>query len=294
MALDIQALAGRMRVVDGAWGTTLQQMGLPPGMPPEVWNVEKPDAVADLAAGYVQAGCEVLCSNTFGANRFVLAGHGRADQAADLAARGVELSRRAAGDAVPVLGSVGPTGRVVMMGDVPAQELAAAFSDVARAMADAGADGILIESFSELEEMALAIRAVDEVADVPVIVSMSFGCGAGGTTTIMGNTPEQLAELARANGAVAVGANCGAGPDTAVHIAKRYRKVTDLPLWIKPNAGLPQIHGGRTVYPMHPENFASYAAKMAAASVTFLGGCCGTTPEHIEALRAAVDELGAA
>lgn len=290
MPVDLQALASKMRVLDGAWGTALHERGLAPGVPPEMWNTENAEVVAQLAEEYIQAGCDLLTANTFGTNRYVLAGHGRGERSAELAAAGVRLSRAAAGE-VPVVASIGPTGRVMMMGDLPAADLTAAYGEVIRAVADAGADALVFESFSEMEELTLAVTAAKDACDLPMVLSMTFGCGASGTTTVMGNTPEQLAAFACEVGAAAVGANCGAGPDVALHITRHLQKASDLPIWIKPNAGLPQIRAGRTIYPMEPDTFAEYVPEFAAGGVSFFGGCCGTTPAHVRAVRAAVDAL---
>ena len=288
MTLDVRSFSAAVRVTDGAWGTELQKCGLAPGMPPELWNVENPDAVEAVARSYVEAGSEVILTNTFGANRIVLSAHDAGDRAAELGEAGAAISRRAAGGDVKVFASIGPTGKIVMMGDVPAEEISAAFADAAAAVARGGADAVVLETFNELDEAALALRAVRSACDLPVVVSMTFASGPDGTATMMGNQPADLAALAADLGAAGVGANCGCGPDNYVKVAEMLREATDLPIWIKPNAGLPQMVEGQTVFPMGPEEFATYAGRLVEAGASFVGGCCGTTPDHIRAVAAAV------
>lgn len=289
MTMDLKSFAVAVRVTDGAWGTEFQNQGLAPGTPPELWNAEKPDAVEAVARGYVEAGSDVILTNTFGANRFILSAYGAADRAAELAEAGAAISRRAAGGDVKVFASIGPTGKIVMMGDVPAEELTAAFAEAAAAVSRGGADAVVLETFNELDEAALALRAVRSACDLPVVVSMTFASGPDGTATMMGNQPADLAALAADQGAAAVGANCGCGPDNYIKVAAMLREATDLPIWIKPNAGLPQIVEGQTVFPMGPEEFASRVGRIIEAGANLVGGCCGTTPDHIRAVAAAVN-----
>ncbi|HUT60454.1 MAG TPA: homocysteine S-methyltransferase family protein [Phycisphaerae bacterium] len=289
MAFDWQSLTSKVRVLDGAWGTELQKRGLAAGVAPELWNVDSPGHVEAVARSYVQAGSDVILTNTFGANRFVLDSHGAADRVAQLAEAGARISKKAAGQEVKVFASIGPTGRIVMMDEVPRDRISAAFAESAEALAWGGADAIVLETFNELDELALALEAVRKATDVPVVACMTFASGPDGTMTMMGNKPADLARLARRAGAAAVGANCGVGPDNYVKVTALLREATDLPIWIKPNAGLPQIVKGQTVFPMGPQEYASFVPKLIRAGATFVGGCCGTTPEHIRAVRAEVD-----
>jgi len=291
MEFDLQSFAAMLRVSDGAWGTQLQARGLPAGSAPDLWNVDYPGSVEEVAQGYVEAGSDAIITNTFGANRFVLDAHGAGGRVAELVEAGVGISRQAAGDDVKVFASIGPTGKIVMMGDVPPEQISAAFAEAAEPMEWAGADAILLESFAELEELVLALKAVRGVTSLPIVASMTFSSGPDGTATMMGNHPADLAKAAKLHGAAAVGANCGAGPERFVRVAHLLREATDLPLWIKPNAGLPVVVKGETIFPMGAEEFASYVPKLAEAGARFIGGCCGTTPEHIRAVRGAVDGL---
>ena len=292
MSFDMHEFASSVRVIDGAWGTELQKRGLQAGALPELWNVENVQAVEAVAAGYVGAGSDVILTNTFGANSFVLSAHGLADRAPELAEAGAAISKRAAGAEAKVFASIGPTGKIVMMGDVPAEEITVAFAETAAAVAAGGAEAIVLETFNELAEAELALRAVKSACELPVVVSMTFASGPDETATMMGDSPANLAAMAEANGAEAVGANCGAGPANYVKVAALLGAATDLPIWVKPNAGLPVLVDGRTIFPMGPTEFVAYVGDLVAAGANFIGGCCGTTPDHIRAVRRAVDALG--
>jgi len=290
MAFDLKSYAREVRVLDGAWGTELQKHGLPAGSAPELWNSANPQAVAAVARGYVQAGSDIILTNTFGANRIALASAGPANPAAELAEKGAAISRRAAGESVKVFGSIGPTGKIVMMGEVDEEEIAGAFEEAAAALARGGVDAIVLETFNELAEIEIALRAVKRACELPVVACMTFASGPERTATMMGNTPGDLAALAKAGRADAVGANCGVGPENYVRVAELLAQATELPIWIKPNAGMPQVTpGGQTVFPMGADEFATHVPKLISAGARFVGGCCGTTPEHIRAVRAAVE-----
>lgn len=292
--LDIQSFVSKARVSDGAWGTQMQLVGLAAGAAPELWNTENPDGVQAVAASYVEAGSDVILTNTFGANRFVLARHGATDRAAELNETGVAISRRAAGADVKVFASVGPTGKIVMMEEVPNAEIVAAYEEVAKAIEAGGADAIVMETFNELAEVELALEGLAKGCSLPVICSMTFDSGPDKSATNMGTTPADLVRVATAAGAAGVGANCGIGPENYVHIAELLRTATDLPVWIKANAGLPQLGpDGKTFFPMGPEEFAGYVPAIIEAGANILGGCCGTTPDHIRMVRARIDKINA-
>ena len=286
----IEQYVGRVTVSDGAWGTQLQAQPLPAGACPDAWNAENPAAVEGVARGYVEAGSQVILTNTFRANRFVLEHWSLGGRAAELAERGAAISRKAAGVAAGVFASIGPSGKIVMMGDVPAEEIQAAFAEQAAALARGGADAILCETFTEWDELKLAVRASREATDLPIIVSMTFDSGPDKTATMMGVTPAELAAKATEAGASVVGANCGTGPENYVKIAAMLRGATELPIWIKPNAGVPLVRDGETVFPMGPAEFAGFVPALVEAGANFIGGCCGTTPEHIREIRKALTE----
>jgi methionine synthase I (cobalamin-dependent) len=284
----IDELASRGPVLtDGAWGTQLHERGLPVGACPDGWNLAQPETVEEVARAYVEAGSEVILTNTFSSNRITLARQGLANQVAALNRAGVAISRRAANGRAKVFASVGPTGIMLMMGDVAPDEVRAAFAEQARAIAEAGADAIVLETFSDPAEVVLAIEAVKETG-LPVVACMVFDSGKDRDRTLMGTTPEQAASQLTDAGADVIGSNCGQGIDGFVKLAARLRAATDRPIWIKANAGLPEIVDGRTVYTQTPEKFAQVVPALLEAGASFVGGCCGTTPEFIRAVKAAL------
>jgi methionine synthase I (cobalamin-dependent) len=287
MAKDWQHFTKRINITDAAYGTELAAQGLPAGRCPDAWNLENPQAVAAVAKSFVEAGSDIIQTNTFQSNRFVLDRAGLAGKGGTVAEVGAIISRKAAGDAVAVFGSIGPSGKIVMTGEVAPEELYQDFLVQARGLARGGVDAIVCESFSELDEIALAARAA-LAAGLRVVMSMTFDSGPDRTVTMMGVRPAQLAALAVELGASAVGANCGAGPESFVRVAALLKAACPLPVWVKPNAGLPEVRGGKTIFPMDGEAFAAYAPALLSAGAIFLGGCCGTTPAHIRALARAV------
>jgi methionine synthase I (cobalamin-dependent) len=270
-------------LTDGAWGTQLQALGLPLGVCPDSWNVERPEVVERVPRAYVEAGSRVVLTNTFRANRIALATHGVAHSPAEINRAGVEISRRAAGERAWVFASIGPSGKLLLAGDVTEAELLAAFAEQASALAEAGADALVIETMADLTEATLALRAAQETG-LPVVVSMVYDSGAHRDRTMMGVTPEDAAKTLTDAGADVIGANCGQGIEGYIEICRRLRAATDRPLWIKANAGLPQLVEGQAIYPTTPEQFAQRASEVLAAGASFLGGCCGTSPATIRAL----------
>jgi 5-methyltetrahydrofolate--homocysteine methyltransferase len=270
-------------ITDGAWGTQLQSLGLPAAECPDSWNITHPERVQEVARRYVEAGSRVILTNTFRSNRISLAGFGLQASTAEINRAGVRLSRAAAGTSAKVFASIGPTGRMLMTGDVTPEELHAAFEEQAAALASAGADAILIETMSDLEEARIALGAA-RATGLPVIVSMVFDSGKDRDRTMMGLTVEHVANELTAAGADVIGANCGLGIEGYLPIGKRLRAATGLPVWIKPNAGLPELIDGTIVYRISPESFARQALALRDAGVHFLGGCCGTNPDFIRAL----------
>jgi 5-methyltetrahydrofolate--homocysteine methyltransferase len=283
-ALIEELLADTPILTDGAWATQLQVRGLPIGDCPDAWNLTHPDRVEALARDYVAAGSRVLLTNTFGANRIALARHGLGSRVEEINRAGVALSRRAAGGAARVFASMGPTGCAHASSGVSAEEMRAAFAEQARALALGGAEGIVIETMMSLAEAEIALGAARETG-LPVVACMLFGVGRADGCTIAGETPEQAARALEAAGADVIGANCGEGAAGFVPICARLRAATRLPLWIKPNAELPEWVDGRPVYRTTPEAFAVDAAAIVRAGADFIGGCCGTGPEFIRALR---------
>lgn len=277
-------LARRPVVTDGAWGTQLQQRGLPTGSCPDEWNLSHPDKVKEVAAAYVEAGSDIILTNTFGASPFMLVRHDLGDRVAEINAAGVRISREAAAGRAMVFASMGPSGVMLMMGDVSPEDVQAGFAEQAQAMADAGADGIVIETMSDPVEAALAVVAAKSTG-LPVVACMTFDSGANKDRTMMGTTPEQAAEKLTAAGADVIGSNCGQGIAGFVPICQRLLAATDRPIWIKANAGLPEVIGGKTLYTQTSAEFAGYIPQLIDAGASFIGGCCGTTPEFIAAVK---------
>jgi 5-methyltetrahydrofolate--homocysteine methyltransferase len=270
-------------VTDGAWGTQLQARGLPVGACPDAWNLSHAEAVEAVARAYVDAGSQIILTNTFGANCFILARQGLADRVAEINRAGVEISRRAAGDKVKVFASMGPSGVMLMMGEVSEEGLKAGFAEQAQALAAAGADGIVVETMTDPAEARLAVAAARQTG-LPVVACMTFDSGAKLDRTMMGTTPEQASEQLLDAGADLVGSNCGQGVGGFVEICRRLHAASGRAVWVKANAGLPEIRDGKTHYAQTAEEFAAYAPQLAAAGAGFIGGCCGTSPAFIRAV----------
>jgi 5-methyltetrahydrofolate--homocysteine methyltransferase len=271
-------------ITDGAWGSQIQSLGLAPGDCPDNWNLENPTAVETVASSYVAAGSRIILTNTFGANRIMLERYGLSDKATAINKAGAMISRKAAQDVVFVFGSIGPSGKMIFNEEINESELSDAFVEQASALAEGGVHGFVIETMSELGEARIALKAVQQFG-LPVIVSMTYDSGKGYERTMMGITPEEASEDLKVAGADVIGANCGMGTEYIVSICSRLRSTTNLPIWIKPNAGLPEFIDGRMIYNSTPESFAGYALKIQAAGANFIGGCCGTNPDYIRALQ---------
>jgi len=254
------------------------------GGSPDGWNLAHPDRVEEVARAYVEAGSRVILTNTFQASRFALARHGLADRVAEINRAGAEISRRAAAGHARVFASIGPSGVVLMMGETTPEELQDAFRQQARALAEGGADAIVVETMSDPEEAKLAVAAAKETR-LPVVGCMTFDSGKDLDRTSFGTTPEQAAEQLTEAGADCIGSNCGQGIEGYVAICRRLKAATDRPIWVKANAGLPQVVDGKTVWRQTPDEFAAYVPGLVEAGASFIGGCCGTTPEFIKAVR---------
>lgn len=272
----------RLIFFDGAMGTRLQAAGLGAGEAPETWNLLHPDRVRAVHTAYLDAGCDVVTANTFGANRLRLG-----DGLRPCVAAGVRLAReacRAAGHGLVAL-DMGPTGRLLQpMGDLPFEEAVGLFREAAEAGAAAGADMILIETMADPGEMKAAVLGAKEGCGLPVLATMTAD---GQGRLLTGGTVEAMAVMLDGLGVSALGLNCGLGGGQMLALVRRLRRVTDRPLLVQPNAGLPTLADGQTVFPDDPEAFAAHGLALARAGAWLLGGCCGTTPEHIRALRAA-------
>ena len=268
-------------LADGPWGSEFLRMGLQPGSSPEQWNLLHPEKVLRVAQDYVEAGARVILTNTFGGNSFRLARHNLKCALDEINRRGAEISREAAGDRALVFGSMGPTGKLLAMRKVSEADVFSAFRQQADSLSQGGVDALLIETMGELQELRAAARAAREVCSLPLVLSMTFDSGNDKTRTMMGVTPEQAVDEMQKLDAWMVGANCGIGPEFCVNVCKRMRAVTSKPIWVKPNAGLPSVIDGRVVYAQTPEIFGPFALLLREAGANVIGGCCGTTPDHI-------------
>jgi 5-methyltetrahydrofolate--homocysteine methyltransferase len=281
----IRKLCERAPVItDGAWGTQLQSRGLEPGEVPDLWNLSHPKEVAAVARSYVEAGSQIILTNTFGANRIRLAESGGADQLVEINKAGVALSREAAGKGALVFASMGPSGKLLMAGDVTEELLRTAFEEQAEALAAAGPDGLVIETMQDPAEAKLAVAAA-KATGLPVVASMVFDSGKDMDRTMMGTTPEQAAAALLEAGADVIGANCGQGIAGFVAICARLKAAANgHPVWIKANAGLPKMQDGKAVYATTAEEFVRQVPAVLKAGASFIGGCCGTSPEFIRAI----------
>ncbi|NLE68167.1 MAG: methionine synthase [Lentisphaerae bacterium] len=284
---------GRILVSDGAWGTFLQKKGMKSGECPELWCVTHRSDVLDIAGSYLEAGADMVETNSFGGTRFKLEHFGLAGRAAELNRAAAAISREAAGPDRWVIASMGPTGKMTAMGDVTEQDFRGAFGEQAAALEAGGADALCIETMSAVDEASAAIRAARESTKCEVICTFTFELSRqGGYRTMMGVTPAEAARSALEAGAHVIGANCGNGMERMIEIVKEMRAAAPgAPILVHANAGLPRNVNGSDVFPETPGDMAGRIPALAAAGANIIGGCCGTTPAHIAAIRKAVDGL---
>lgn len=287
----LDALDEKVMLADGAMGTVLHSRGVSFEKCFDELNITSPAVVADVHREYIEAGAQLILTNTFGANRYKLGKHGLENQVAEINKAGMELARRSVAASfkdVFVAGDVGPLGvRIAPYGRVSREEARAAFAEQISALAEAGADLIVIETISDLYEIREAVRAVREVCDLPVVASVTF---TRDDVTLLGDNPVKVAQVMAEEGADVIGVNCSGGPSQLLRILRAMRHaVPDGRFWVKPNAGWPEQVGGRIMYPAEAEYFGEYALTFCEAGASVVGGCCGTTPAHIAAMRAALD-----
>ena len=283
--------AGETILGDGGWGTMLMARGLQPGDCPEMLNLEHPELLAEIAELYLEAGADFITTNTFGGSPLKLEHSGLADRCAELNRRGVEIVRQVVGGRALVAASVGPCGRLLKpYGDIDPETVGAGFERQIAALAEAGADLIVIETMTDAAEAEQALAAAKtEAPGLPVVATMTFDATPRGFFTIMGVTVEEAARRLADAGADVVGSNCGHGIGPMIEIARAFRTCTDLPVAIQANAGLPENRDDQLVWPEDPETWADGAVTLRDLGVGLIGGCCGTTPEHIRALRRGLD-----
>jgi len=285
--------SGEVLVADGSTGANLQKMGLKPGQPPEDLVIDSPETVQKLASLFVEAGSDIILTCTFGGSRIRMKDSKYQDRASEVNTRAAEIARKAASarDGVLVAGSMGPVGALIKpYGPLDVEAVETTFAEEAKALADGGVDFLLIETMFSFEEATAAFEGARSVTDLPIVVSFSYDRG---TRSMMGVKPKDVIKKYSEMGAVMVGANCGTTLENMEAIVKEYAAaVPNFPLWVKPNAGLPHmdIQTEQAVYDMTPEDMGTYARKYVELGARVLGGCCGSTPEHVAAIARAVKQ----
>lgn len=277
----LQKLKTQVLLGDGAMGTMLVQQGLPPGENPELWMLSHPEELKKIHRAYLEAGAQVIQTNTFGANRLKLKEYQAESRVVEVNITAAKLVREAINDKAFVAGIVGPTGQFpAPLGDIPWSELVEVFAEQVLALEKGGADFIFLETFSDLGEIRAALLAAKKYTQLPVACSLTYT----NLRTLTGTSPEVAATVLAAMGADLIGANCSTGPRELLEVMKAYRQATSLPLLVEPNAGMPELVNGQTVYRETPEQFASYVEDFRQLGVNLIGGCCGSTPQHIKAM----------
>ena len=282
--------AGDVLVADGATGTNLQKMGLQPGIAPEDLVIDNPDLLLQLASRFVQAGSDIILTCTFGGTRLRMKDSKYVERCQEINLRAAELARKAASARAGVLvgGSMGPTGALIKpLGPLDPQAAFETYAEQAKALAEGGVDVLIIETMFALEEASAAFDGARSVTDLPIVVSFSYDRG---VRTMMGIKPVQVMKTFKEKGAAAVGANCGTTLENMEKIVQEYAATAPgFPIWAKPNAGLPRTDENNTaIYDVTPEQMGAAALSNIALGARIVGGCCGSTPEHVAGIAAAV------
>lgn len=277
---------------DGAMGTMLQREGLEAGHCPEEWNLLHPEKIKGVHQAYAAAGADIVETNTFGGNRIRLEHYNLADRVAEINQRAVELAREAVGQGVFVAAAVGPLGEYLApVGKLAEEEAFEIFAEQVKALAAGGPDLILIETMADLAEISCAVKAARSVTSLPILAQMTF---TEKGRTIFGVTLEEAGRTLVDLGADGVGVNCTLGPEEMLPIVEGLAKAVSVPVSAQPNAGLPVLdEGGKVVYPVGPKEFSLWGPRLVSAGARLIGGCCGTTPEHIASLRRTLGQLPA-
>ena len=269
-------------IFDGAMGTMLQQSGLRTGECPEAFNLKEEEIIYQIHRQYVDAGCRIIQTNTFGANRIKLSLYGFKNQVAEINEKGAAIARKAAGEGCLVAGDIGPIGKLLApLGPLSYDDAYQTFYEQAKALVQGGVDLINIETMSDIQEAKIAVIAAKDAGNVPVICTMTFQKD---MRTLTGADPETVATILEALDVAALGINCSFGPDLMIEVLERMYKVTKKPLIVQPNAGLPKLIDGKTLFDLSPEKMAAYSKALVAAGANIIGGCCGTTPLHMQAM----------
>jgi 5-methyltetrahydrofolate--homocysteine methyltransferase len=282
---------GEVLVADGAMGTMLFKRGLQSGDCPELLNLTKPEILIEVAKLYYEAGSDIIQTNTFGGSPLKLSDYGLEDRCEEINFKAVEWVKKGMGEKVYISGSCGPSGKLLLpYGDTEPDVLEKAFERQISALSQAGVDIICIETMTDLQEASLFVKAAKNIApDIPVVASMTFDKFPKGYFTIMGVSIEDAIKGLIGAGADVIGSNCGNGIDRMIDIAKNLKELSDIPILIQSNAGIPENRNGEIVYPESPSYFEDKTLELIEAGVSIIGGCCGTTPEHVRAIRKVVD-----
>jgi 5-methyltetrahydrofolate--homocysteine methyltransferase len=283
-----ELLENRVLIADGGTGTELMRLGAPGDVPGDLLNLQMPEIIEQVHRAYVEAGSDLIVTNTFGASSIKLERHGAADKVRQINQAAVKIARNAVPANILVAGDVGPTGQMLKpFGPAEPEDVRNAFAEQTTALAEAGVDAIILETFFDLAEALLALEAASRT-NLPVIVSMTYDVGPKGVHTMMGNSAADCARALADGGAVVLGANCTVTIDNMVEVGRALHQATDLPLILQPNAGKPEVVEGKTVYGETPEHFASRVPDLVDAGCRIIGGCCGTNPQFITAIKNAL------
>jgi 5-methyltetrahydrofolate--homocysteine methyltransferase len=276
--------SGKVLIADGATGTMLMAAGLPAGSAPELWNVERPEQIIALHQAYLQAGSQIILTNTFGGSRIKLDKFGLGERVRELNLAAARLAQQASQGKAFVAGDIGPTGELMQpMGPLTPEAAFQAFAEQAAALAEGGVDALWVETMTDLSEAKAAVAAALQAADLPVLCSLSFGRKA---RTMMGVSAKQAAQELWPLGLSAIGANCGEGLEMIPEVLRQMGEtLPGAPLIVKPNAGLPRLVGGQTTYDLAPGDFAAQMKEFISLGARVIGSCCGSSPAYIAALR---------
>jgi len=283
---------GKILVSDGGVGTMLMELGLKPGDAPESFNILHPEVVEKIAALYLEAGADIITTNTFGGSPLRLSFYSLEDKTEEINRNAVLSARKAIANRAYISASCGPSGRFLKPhGDIEPEQMYDSFQRQIKVLVASGVDIICVETMTDLREAELAIKAAKTVAvSTPVIATMTFDSTPRGFYTMMGVSIEKAASGLEKAGADVIGSNCGTGIEDMIGTAREFKKQSKLPLIMQPNAGIPTTQGGKPVYPETPEFMAEKAKELISIGVSIVGGCCGTTPEHIRAIREMVEQ----
>ena len=281
-----------LEIFDGAMGTMLQKDGnLKPGACPELMNIDNPEAIKKVHRAYIDAGSTIIEANTFGASSLKLEHYGISDRMRELNFAAVKLAKEVAGNKIKVAGSIGPTGKFIApLGDLDFEDAYKIFSEQAKVLAEAGADFLICETFIDIQEIRAALLAAHDACNLPVVCQLSYSEDG---RTVTGTSPQEAAVILDAMGASVIGVNCSLGPEQLVPVVKILAENCRKPISVQPNAGMPYLENGVTKFPMDAKTFGSWGKKLVEAGATYLGGCCGTTPDHLRELAENIKNLSA-